>query len=1400
MENLVLLGEKRRRLELPSSNPHFDLANESTIVDLCQVSLDDMDFGPTCNVILTEIGIVTKMDDSGSVLWTCNLREESEIDCGWFKIDFVDPDVVCLSKRGAIVTVDPSTGEAELVGIFDKGLEDAVWSPDGQILLMVTSTEEDTEENLPENDPRINSRLMTMNTHFEILAEVTIPAYVPSATSVDADISLAWRPDGTLCAVSSVDVEDGVRKIRIYNRETLDMHAIGRAEDASGNLVKNLQKARIAWAGTGCSQLLAGVQRKGKKSHQIVFFEPNGLRHREFLLRESPSTNVSSLAWNSISDILAVALREEEGLEKIQLWHRMNYHWYLKREFRYPGCQIERVTFNKGNHYQLWVLLRGHEWREYEVWWDSSTVCAWQGNCNAFVVDGSSLNITEFEKALIPPPMYGTSHSVEFAVNELSFCYSEQYRGSALISMSTGILAFLAFESDSSAYRNPVNILWEDLQSYNPISFRSFLVIKTDARRLHFVCVACAPCNEANESLIEGAVEGFDSGELKAFIRKSYPLVGRVLRITRWLDASGGCLLQLRDRSLFEYETSDIGGSLLPSQAEPLPEECPWISAIKDGSLYAKGSHADVERSRLMFGQSSKSRLYYHDIMLSDSVSSFTVSLTHEFLCYVSKGSRCQARFLPLSEVHCFDPLMGLDQTHILEGYEPRSVEHGSRVVAVLPKTPQMVLQMPRGNLEGIHPRALLLRFVIKKVTDGSFGEAFRMMRKHKVDLNIVVDLDPMGFLEDGMLSFVKEVDNIDHLNLFISNLQNYDTTKTKFPVPSWFRKDDPRTTDGSLFDFSNKVNQVCARARGIMMTIEKVNEKPNRYYLLPILSTFAKEEPPKLAEALRLIKEDALRQPLKSSAKNPLFSESAQHSIHYLAFLAEYELLFETALGMYDYEIARAVARNSQMDPKLYLPLLKRYNALPKYFSRFEVDVRLKRYDLALRNLHKSHLANESFDDSVEATTGGVTGGNTFNDCLLFIQEHLLYKVGLELFNRDVEEKRTILIALGDSLMKQNQPKTALIVYLSTDPPYSEGAKHAARASKDWRMYFSLLEDSSSKDDNGVLLEKRRQSAREIAADIATSAGFSSESVREACLDAARILVDYGDDLIGAIDYLVQAECWSEGYRVAVLKDRDDLKKRVVDGAVAFAHKSIENFADRVSEFETTNNRYAQALSLRKQNVLLEGPHPSTDMDDTGSLFSTASTASNMSLKSGTSKFSSGSGVSSVISIKSTTTFQMTGSEDNDRHRSKFNKGKKRRQKQNKKKPKQRAGSEAELRELVGVMKASCPNPVYAAVISETIRFLIFADQSSLAEELYADYLRMCEAVEKSRLERITANANQKHAAALLTRTQGDQHDQSHLLLDLLVEKEVDEMACALLDTEISNHFDFLLAENYTT
>jgi len=53
------------------------------------------------------------------------------------------------------------------------------------------------------------------------------------------------------------------------------------------------------------------------------------------------------------------------------------------------------------------------------------------------------------------------------------------------------------------------------------------------------------------------------------------------------------------------------------------------------------------------------------------------------------------------------------------------------------------------------------------------YGKAFRLIRQHKLDMNLLYDVAPEQFIEN-ISKFVNELSkNIDFLNLFINSLDN---------------------------------------------------------------------------------------------------------------------------------------------------------------------------------------------------------------------------------------------------------------------------------------------------------------------------------------------------------------------------------------------------------------------------------------------------------------------------------------------------------------------------------------------------------------------------------------------------------------------------------------------------
>jgi elongator complex protein 1 len=100
-----------------------------------------------------------------------------------------------------------------------------------------------------------------------------------------------------------------------------------------------------------------------------------------------------------------------------------------------------------------------------------------------------------------------------------------------------------------------------------------------------------------------------------------------------------------------------------------------------------------------------------------------------------------------------------------------RSVERGARLVTAMPTSLSLVLQMPRGNLETIFPRAMVLAGIRKLIDEKNYRKAFTHCRTQRVDMNILYDHAPEQFLSNVPL-FIDQVKKVTYIDLFLSSLR----------------------------------------------------------------------------------------------------------------------------------------------------------------------------------------------------------------------------------------------------------------------------------------------------------------------------------------------------------------------------------------------------------------------------------------------------------------------------------------------------------------------------------------------------------------------------------------------------------------------------------------------------
>lgn len=82
-----------------------------------------------------------------------------------------------------------------------------------------------------------------------------------------------------------------------------------------------------------------------------------------------------------------------------------------------------------------------------------------------------------------------------------------------------------------------------------------------------------------------------------------------------------------------------------------------------------------------------------------------------------------------------------------------------------------IVLQMPRGNVETIYPRAMVVAGIRDLIDAKNYARAFSYCRTQRVDMNILYDHQPQQFLENVSL-FLDQIADVTYIDLFLSSLR----------------------------------------------------------------------------------------------------------------------------------------------------------------------------------------------------------------------------------------------------------------------------------------------------------------------------------------------------------------------------------------------------------------------------------------------------------------------------------------------------------------------------------------------------------------------------------------------------------------------------------------------------
>ncbi|XP_039257546.2 elongator complex protein 1-like [Styela clava] len=1105
-------------------------------------------------------------------------------------------DSICVSTdHGDLVVVNVLTKLVESVGTVDSGLLQMKWSPDQELLLLGTGHNSIivmTREFDPVAELDINAsefgegQFITVGwgkkeTQFhgsegKGAAVKKNESIEPALLWDDRKIRIVWRGDGQYFAVGMIDPVNGNRKFRVWNRECVLQY--------TSEYIGGLESA-LAWRPSG--NLLVSSQRKPHR-HDIVFFEKNGLQHGEFTLPfGKDEMEVKYLEWNSDSSILMIWLtnlnyskkdvdksKTDETSDCLQFWTMSNYHWYLKQSVEFkkhetPSC----VQWDAEQSHRLHIVCKNGKYRQFvfgktvndsniPVLCDEKEVVVNGHHDNGVkneetfvaVVDGKSILMTPFQHMCVPPPMSAYKLMLPNSANSVAFSPLKDISSDISVFMKNGEVAMFTMENIGSDAENLQDRLSVKLDAAGGNGFihcikthvpKSLLKIETeiddavDTSALHhWIWLNESKMFAVSPGMLPGIDLAvlfeidFESKSLKAI--KITEIRGLVLSAI--LFNSSCVLIQLQDGTILKCDIPSLGVSdyTLPS-GQPLkfPRSCPQVTSCS------------FDGDPCIVGLSEHFRMYINDTEIASDCSSFSLHNDFLFMTTHSHKLRCISRKISLENVlkYYTTQLEGRSLIPNCEGIETeRAVERGSKIITVTPSDSRLILQMPRGNLELIHPRNLVLSLVKSLITSLKYGEAFTVMKKHRINMNLLYDIDKKMF-EENIETFVKALDSTTNLNIFISDLQNEDLTQTMYKqyfLTETSKENNNATSSNS--SVNRKINNVSD-----ILIVEL--EKSEKRFISSLVTADVKKKPSEVGKALKRIK--ILADDIGHEEK--LIS----NVLKYMTVLVDSNTLFNEALGTYDFKLVLMVAEKSQLDPKEFLPMLHELQSLEENYRKFKIDSKLRRYSTALEHISKC--------------------SGHFDECLDLIQSHEMYKEALNLYDRGSENYNTICEMYGECLSGKRKYEEAGIIFT-----HCQDSRKALESFSNSNNYSLALMTAFK-------LKLDRNEIVELAYKLAEKAKTTSRH-----LEAVEILEHHAHDIEQAVETALHAQLWQIALRMTQQHNRTDLNETHVLPSIKEAHENtfqiLESHKNLIEQQTARLQTVRQLKEKQRMQALLDG------------------------------------------------------------------------------------------------------------------------------------------------------------------------------------------------------------------
>lgn len=1166
MRNLVCLN---RGNLVPSSVTAPDLPVNSAVFD----AVND-----TITVVLGpgEFGVieVQQFQKNGSITTLASFPATSEL------VSFAhfedSQQLVLILANGDIITAsyDSPSGAAcnpddtlvEIVGSIDDGISAAAWSSDEETLVIVTSTnqvillsrmfEPISEISMQEKDSLLSNHVDvgwgSEETQFkgkgakalerELIKNLdlerdmnkkdpTMPTRNESGELTDFDskeVEISWRSDCEFFAISKIDTINGTprRIIRVYTREG-ELNNVSEPVDhlenhiSWGNLITTVQR----FPETPLAEQDLDSEEQGLN---ILFFERNGLRHGNFNSRLPLDTKIDQLLWNATNDVLAIWSNN-----KICLWTTKNYHWYLKQELI-----IEGISFIKWHPEKNLTLLVGtnHNIEIINLAYKTTTGPSYAPldiGMN-IVVDGTTVNFTPLSIANVPPPI--SYRDLDSSDNVLDVAVSRSNENFAILNNSSVEFANVDIDEMKKMGKHPkiVSRLQKSEFVGDGDTLRQVVFGQDDLvgvlldNELGMSRILLIDVSNINDPFIKDSVDS----NMKIILVKSQSNWDNISYQT--IDGGVHIIKKSFNEELEDYE-------FIVKTIAKFPNYCyDYEVAVKPVSLENEYETRQDENNLVAFGITNNGKLFANETQLSTAITSLKVTENH----LVITTAQHTLRFVHLN-TETFKPL--IESTDSTNDERIRSIERGSILVNVIPSKAAVVLQAPRGNLETINPRIMILLGVRKDIKSKNYKNAFITCRTHRIDLDILHDYDPELFMNNVEL-FVKQIDRVDYLDLFVSCLHEENVVETKYRETKSDEELDQKLLESQkqqqpeqqqyqkkkwIDPKDSKINKICEAILKVLLT-----DPYKKKFMQTIITAYGCEKPANLEAAVKLI----------SGFDN---QQDIEKSVVHLCFLQDVNVLYNVALGLYDIKLSLYIAQQSQKDPKEYLPFLQNLFDQTELRRKFLIDTHLKKYEKAL-----GHLAEIIGEDELN---------DEFKD---YVVEHELYKSALAIYRYNTEKQNPILELFAKNLYSKQEYEECAIIYEMLGN--LEDAMESYILCSKWREALSISLRHGFKDQLEEVADRLISNLKEA----------------HKYYDAARIEFNIMNNIENAVSLYCKEYYYEEAIYLSIKEGRNELVEEIVDPALGDGFGTIaELVADCKGQINSQLRRLRELRAKKEQD-----------------------------------------------------------------------------------------------------------------------------------------------------------------------------------------------------------------------